>query len=123
MDSTDSIIVLSNSVSLEEINLDSFKNEIIKSRIDLNDSINSSVKLDIQNKLNKQFEINEIGTQIYVLPGDDYFNKTSKLDYIINLTVNDETKENDDIRKKNINIKIDYKFPVDWKIFSIFMSQ
>ena len=113
MDSTDSIIVLSNSVSLEEINLDSFKNEIIKSRIDLNDSINSSVKLDIQNKLNKQFEINEIGTQIYVLPGDDYFNKTSKLDYIINLTVNDETKENDDIRKKNINIKIDYKFPVD----------
>jgi hypothetical protein len=32
MDSTESIIVLSNSVSIEEINLDSFKNEIIKSR-------------------------------------------------------------------------------------------
>jgi hypothetical protein len=32
MDSTESIIVLSNSVSIEEINLDSLKNEIIKSR-------------------------------------------------------------------------------------------
>jgi hypothetical protein len=32
MDSTESIVVLSNSVSIEEINLDSFKNEIIKSR-------------------------------------------------------------------------------------------
>jgi hypothetical protein len=31
MDSTESIIVLSNSVSIEEIHLDSFENEIIKS--------------------------------------------------------------------------------------------
>jgi hypothetical protein len=114
MDSTESIIVLSNSVSIEEINLDSFKNEIIKSRINLNDSMNSSVKLDIQNKLSKEFEINEIGTQIYVLPGDDYFNKTSKLDYLINLTVNDETNKEDQIhQKKYINIKIDYKFPIN----------
>lgn len=115
---------LKNTVSFEEINLNSFKDEILKSRINLNElTESSSIKFDIQNNssvtnssINKEYELNEIGLQVFILPGDDYFNKKSKLDYVVNLAVDEQKGKQEtnqeNYRKKNIDLKIDYKFPI-----------
>ena len=113
---------LTSTISLQEINLDSFKDELIKSRINLNElPFSSSISLEVNNRKNSLSESNSksninhelpLGLQVFVLPGDDYFNKSSNLDYIVNLTVDEEKNEKHDHNQQTIiNLKIDYKFP------------
>jgi hypothetical protein len=101
----------------------SFRDELMRSRMNLNETFKiNKIPTKISNTIiNQNHDENDLplGLQVFVLPGDEYFNSNSNLDYTINLTVDDQNDQSIDTSSStsikntatNIEITVDYKFP------------
>lgn len=111
----------------QTLNLTEFKANIAESRINLNvpilnDQSNSlllspkyqlSSNSMISNSNSQDYEL-PLGLQVYIIPGEEYFNMSSQYDYMINLTVNENNTTNNtknSISKAVVEMTVNYKFP------------